>query len=189
MPDFESLFGLVLVTILGIAAIIAVVGLAIYVWVFVAGTLGEWQLKRQMNRAGRCMSRRDRKRIAREGGTFITESFTLGWGMLRLWWIPEDLTHQRQILNFTEEEYLEATRAHSALPWDRWCWDNLVSPETGRASLVSGWTLFSRWRITRIQRRYSGSATVETWSAMVQLERAVPESRQSDPSCINSESK
>lgn len=150
--------------------------LTLYVYCMVAGWQGEVVFKRQMARASRSLSRRDRRRIDQEEGTLIFDSFTLGWGIVRVWWTPEKVSEMQPPPLPTTDEWRAAATEANVTPWDRWCWNNFISPVTGRALLLrtGGW--FQFWTLPALKRRYAQIPQVSTWSVEAQAQcRSAPD--------------
>lgn len=141
----------------------------------IAQLVAEQRLKRRMISAGRYLSPREYHRIGEQGGTIIIECFTLGWGLARLWWTPENLSEQQQSLAETPEAKVLAMQERTGTAWDRWCWEHLLSPDTGHAYLFKTWSWPRTWSVSRIQRRYPGTMpgtmTVGTWSGSIFFEK------------------
>lgn len=124
----------------------------------------EIRFRSEMKRSNRFLRPRDaRIRIAIEAGTLIVEQPMLGWGNTRLWWTPDNVTKQSPYTEPSADEYKAAgTRC---LEWDRWCYENYVGPDDGRAWLLKVWSGESLAR--KLQKQLPTLTRTGTWSAPV----------------------
>jgi hypothetical protein len=120
----------------------------------------------RMSRCGRYLSfRQAHRRIETQHGTLIIESWTAGWGFTRAWWTPDDIRANSTVGPPTNMEIRNAIKNSRCLEWDKRCWENYTSPETGTAFLVRAWNGKSLER--RIKKSFPSLSIVETWTAMV----------------------
>jgi hypothetical protein len=172
----SDLLGTDLVVVASIIVIVAASAvLSITLFVF---TLGLWavtanyrlgrRLRSRMRRCGRFLRIRSvTGRIAADGGTLIIESPSLGWNFTHAWWTPENpLSHAPSPLP-TEADYRQAAKTMKCLDWDKWCWENYTSPDSGRAFLVRVWTGASLE--AKLSPRFPDLRVVRTWTALVHL--------------------
>lgn len=137
-PSFQRVCGtVVLAPILLIGCLIAglvVVGVEGFVYV------SEWRFSLRMRRAGRFLRLPDaRQRIAAVGGSLIIELPARGFRHTRAWWTPDDVTAGGRFSEPTDEDEKNLPDDKVCSEFDQWCWDQYVSPRTGRAFLLRSW--------------------------------------------------
>lgn len=100
----------------------------------------ELLFQRKMRRSGRYLTLQQCKyRIVNERGTLIIEFPLLGWGNSRAWWTPENILLNAPRTPPTQEERGDSKLKREIFEWDRWCFMNFTSEETGRALLIRAW--------------------------------------------------
>jgi hypothetical protein len=117
-----------------------------------------------------------RLRVSAEGGTLIVESPTLGLGITRAWWTPDDVLARSPYSQPTPEDYkahLKSANGGQCLDWDRWCFDNYTQLEQGRAMLIA--TRSGRSVETKLKKAFPHLAVVHTWTALAHPPRPAGE--------------
>lgn len=69
-----------------------------------------------------------------------------------------------------KEDYREYVRELQPHPWDKWCWDRYVSPDTGSAFLVKVWN-GARFDL-KLKKTHPEVRTVFTWSPFARMHAA-----------------
>ena len=95
-----------------------------------------------MRRRARTLSwLRCRALVAEKGsGTFIIETPTIGWGIVRAWWTPEKVMALVPYPVSSEEDWnITFDKTWQSPDWDRWIWENYIDPEKGRACQLRVW--------------------------------------------------
>ena len=135
----------------------------------VMNCVSELRVRSRMVRCGRYLRPRDlRRRIASDGGTLLVESPTLGWGVTRAWWTPDDVLGKSPHPQPTREDYrttLTESKGTRCLEWDRWCWSNYTGLDSGRAMLVRVWN--GRTLESKLMRDFPKLKVVNSWTALV----------------------
>jgi hypothetical protein len=92
---------------------------------------GEWQLRSEMRRASRLLSKGELDRHLLHGsGTLIVEFPTVGWSFSRAWWTEDDLRDRVPAPSETDVILDEFSRR---------CYETYFERDHGRAQLVSVW--------------------------------------------------
>jgi hypothetical protein len=133
----------------------------------VAGNyLMELQIRRRMRRSGRYLNSSDvRQLITKHGGTLIIENPSLGWNFRHAWWTPDNVESASPFGAPTDEDYKDAAAQMKCLDWDRWCWDNYTSLDSGRAFLLRVWN--GAWVERKLKKMFPNLNVVRTWTALV----------------------
>lgn len=121
----------------------------------------------QMWRHGRTISLKQTKNhVAIHGGTLILEFPTIGWGISRAWWTPDNVALIGPCTPPDEKERRELKDFifYGLHEWDRWCFNNYTSPDTGRAFLVRAWDGLYAER--KIHRSLPNLNVVHNWTAL-----------------------
>lgn len=131
--------------------------------------IDERRFRSRMRKKGRVLKRpAARDLIVAQGGTLIIESPSIGWGNTRAWWTPEDVQLIAPHGPPTDSEMRESAQEMRATPWDQWCFENFVSPDSGRALLLrigAG----KAWQ-RRIKRSFPNLKIIETWTAHARVD-------------------
>jgi hypothetical protein len=156
------LFPFILPAILLVFLILSLMG----GYAIVANYLSERRLKSRMKRRGRYLRISDaRRRIESDGGTLLIEAPSLGWNFTRAWWTPNDLLEESPFPLPEGDDYKTAVKHMRCLEWDRWCWDNYICEDDGKAYLLRVWNGES------VKRKFRESSpnlkVVRTWTALV----------------------
>jgi hypothetical protein len=118
-------------------------------------------------------------RTAAEGpGTLIIDNPSFGGGYTHAWWTPAKIMEIAPAISPTHEQYKEAVGEMRCLDWDRWHWDNYVSPENGSAYLLRVWNGASVEN--RLKRRFPDMDVVYTWTGLIHFEEISGSPRESD---------
>ena len=132
-----------------------------------ANYVGEVWFQHRMRRARRFLSiAQVHDRIADCGGTLIIESPSFGWKYSRAWWTPVDVQTQSPFKTATLEDYQQGDEL-KCLDWDRWCWNNFTSPETGGGFLLRVWN--GKSVEGKLKEDFPDLVVVGTWTALVHL--------------------
>ena len=145
-----------------------VIVLASGIRTYVEIVASEIRLRKRMRGCGRFLSRRELvDRIAEQGpGTLIIENPSTG-RHTHAWWTANKIMELAPTVAPTRNDYGEAVVEMRCLDWDRWHWENYVSPETGSAFLLRVWSGESIER--QLKRRFPELDVVFTWTALCQM--------------------
>lgn len=120
--------------------------------------------KRKLAAAGR-IGNPDMLASSPTSGTLIVDRATLGWNTTYLWWTPRDIADETEIPVPTDEDRKQSivdsgdTIEH---PFDRWCYDQFLSTETGTAILISPHR--GERLAERLRNAAGGAKLIVTWS-------------------------
>ena len=99
----------------------------------------EFRLKRQMRLAGRYLSPAQLRRTT-PAGTLILDYPTFSWAVSRLWYTPDDVLAIAPVPHPSKnDQSKEADNRFEWHPFDRWCCNQYLCPESGCAYLVGVW--------------------------------------------------
>jgi hypothetical protein len=139
------------------------------IWAVTANYRLERRLRSRMRRCGRFLRIRTVSgRIAAEGGTLIIENPSFDWNFTHAWWTPENASLDAPCPMPSEADYRQAAKSMKCLGWDKWCWENYTSPDSGRAFLVrvcNGASLEAK-----LSPRFPDLQVVRTWTALVHFQ-------------------
>jgi len=160
-------FPLFLIFALPVVVLLGGVGLYSYASLIIDAI----SLKIKMARAHRAVSTKildHRIASGMSSGTFICESYTLGWPVARVWWTPDAIAiSENEPIRLTGDEMIEvAAKQHQ-----RWINDTYVDLKAGKALLFLAWA--GKNIQTSLNRRFPSISFVSFWSGAVGMQRQI----------------
>lgn len=125
----------------------------------------ELRVRRKMRRSGRCLSWSAFKTMQKgTPGTLIIEDPTVGWNYTCAWWTGDCIADSAPDVFPGRDGYHAAMQTGKIPEWDKWLWENHVSPSTGTAYLLRVWRGSSLKAMFEAQ--FPTTAIASTWSAV-----------------------
>ncbi len=135
--------------------------------------------KRKMKKQGRITSRRTLERdflLTKNYGTFILDSYTLGWGVCRLWWTPDAIPKNDE---FTQLETEDSDPLEKAItPYYCRIHETYTHLDKGTALLWKTWA--SRNVPLKEQRLFPDTPVIQLWSGGIEMKRQMDAREKSD---------
>ncbi len=166
MPSAIKTTGLVLITIV-LFPFAMVVAFPILAWHLPQWLWYNYKWKSLLVQQGRF--RNPQIAVAElRSGTLIVDSPTLGWGLLRCWWTPDELrtiTPHAIPSDNDRQQHIEAEPERLELPFDRWVHSQYLDSDTGSAILLA--TRRGNQFAARCTKLNPALDIVNTWSGSV----------------------
>lgn len=137
---------------------------------------GAFSTKWKMNKKGRSVSEgRLKTELSTQdrSGTFILESYTIGWPVARLWWTPDAISKEDSSITLDDS----SSDPHKKLvtPYYGKIYDSYTDLEKGKAFLWKTWV--GKSTPAKIGLMFPNIPIVELWSGGIEMERRLVSKR------------
>jgi len=147
------------------------IGVLVHIYAYADFLVHGILFKNRLSKKGRIVSLKELKALVASGfpdGTLIEESYTLGWGVGRIWWTPDSIS----LDNASAETETANSQIERALrPQQQAIYDTYVDLENGKALLLKSWR-FSE-TLKKVENLFPGISTVSLWSGAILAERSL----------------
>jgi hypothetical protein len=168
IPLYKKILLLPVTLIVGLPVmiIVGILGTILCGYVYASFAVKAFLLKAKMGKKQRALTNEIlTKKLSSESecGTFILESYTLGWNVGRLWWTPDSIpvAESAQIA----AEKVDKLYEEASIPHQQWLYDTYVDLEKGKALLLMAWVRKNTQQ--KFQRLYPTVPHISLWSGAI----------------------